>query len=503
MFEPKNRRETILVLGLLLIVLLVNLATALRYPAVWMDEAMYTDPAANLVMGNGFTSTAWYDQTSDRFWAGNTPLHELILSGWIKFFGFSPLSVRAINYIWLVLGAFLVWRFCVHFRYVEKTALRLLLIVLLATGSAVSFSYRSGRPDMIGFFLVTLALFMTVVQKNSVRHLCLFSIGILFPWAGLQLLPFLAIATVLVLVFWGIRAALNGVSIGLGAGIGLLMLYFFYQSHHVWHDFVASVTRHTTGSASAAYGHGRISAIPDVFIRDHSAPFLLALGMLLLIQTWQARDAVAKKIVLFALGLGICIPLGMHFGGIFPIYYGWMSALPTTIVLCDVMSRRPLNPLWMKVSAILLLSGAIAIGLPSRLLVAALRTNETSYAAVEQFASTQLKASDNAYIDYAAFYPAMHKAKKVFFQRYMENAMTPEEKKSVTVLVVDPGHLYVTNSFTGNWRLTAELKDDTGQSSLPAFLVKYLQSPRIKSVYFAYHLAVYRKIADDHSQPFQ
>ena len=129
MFEPKNRRETILVLGLLLIVLLVNLATALRYPAVWMDEAMYTDPAANLVMGNGFTSTAWYDQTSDRFWAGNTPLHELILSGWIKFFGFSPLSVRAINYIWLVLGAFLVWRFCVHFRYVEKTALRLLLMI--------------------------------------------------------------------------------------------------------------------------------------------------------------------------------------------------------------------------------------------------------------------------------------------------------------------------------------------------------------------------------------
>src|SRR5258706_1732172 len=100
---PENkagRRATIAVIALLLAILLVNLATALRYPAVCQYEVMYTDPAANLILGKGFTSTAWYVQTGEKFWAANTPLHEMALSGWIRIFGFSPLAVRSINYVW-------------------------------------------------------------------------------------------------------------------------------------------------------------------------------------------------------------------------------------------------------------------------------------------------------------------------------------------------------------------------------------------------------------------
>jgi hypothetical protein len=499
--EKSRHTEGILVVILLSAVLLANLTTAMRYPTVWQDEVMCTDPAANLVLGKGFTSTAWYDQTGDKFWAGNAALHEIILSGWIRIFGFSPLAVRSINYVWFVLGIFLVWRFCVRLPCIQSTRWRLLLIVLLASNSAVSFSYRSGRSDMVGFFLSALALYAATIPKSNVRYLCLLGIGILFPWAGLQLLPMLVIAAVLLLVFWGVRAALNCVSIGMGAVIGLLGLYWFYQSHGVWNDFVASITRHTVGPQAQIYAHGRISALPAVFMRDRSAPFLMLLGALLAIHAWRIHDARGLKITLFALAVGVCIPLGLHFIGIFPIYYGWMVALPLTIMLCHVMSRQPPAPFWGKGAAILLLLGAIFIGLPARLAVAVLRSNEQPYSAAESFISKNLNADDRVYINYAAFYPAMRTAGKVYTLRYMEYAMTPEERNNVTALVIEPEEMAgITNQIPGRWEMTAEFKNNDTNSLLPSFLARHLQSPTTRAVYFRYHFAVYRKYPDEQPQ---
>src|ERR1700733_10639900 len=75
--------------------LCLNLASGVRYPFVWTDEVMYADPAVNLYLGHGFTSSAWYAQPADAFWAGNVPLHSALLYLWLKLFGFSILAVRS------------------------------------------------------------------------------------------------------------------------------------------------------------------------------------------------------------------------------------------------------------------------------------------------------------------------------------------------------------------------------------------------------------------------
>src|SRR5689334_18193604 len=95
-----SKREIWCVILFLLGFLLVNLATSARYPYVWIDEVMYSDPAVNLYLGNGFTSTAWYAQPSNEFWAGNVPLHSALLYLWMKTFGFSIVAVRSINYFY-------------------------------------------------------------------------------------------------------------------------------------------------------------------------------------------------------------------------------------------------------------------------------------------------------------------------------------------------------------------------------------------------------------------
>src|SRR5438876_634346 len=73
-----------------------------------------------------------------------------------------------------------------------------------------------------------------------------------------------------------------------------------------------------------------------------------------------------------------------------------------------------------------------------------------------EFIASHLKRSDMAYIDYAAFYPATTSAKRIFTLRYMEFAMTPEEKRSINVLVISPSNLFsVTNSIPGDWKWEA------------------------------------------------
>lgn len=71
--------ETWCVIGLLCGFLVLNLLTSSRYPFVAGDEVTYSDPAINLYLEKGFTSTAWFAQTASEFWAGNVPLHPILL----------------------------------------------------------------------------------------------------------------------------------------------------------------------------------------------------------------------------------------------------------------------------------------------------------------------------------------------------------------------------------------------------------------------------------------
>ncbi len=52
---------------------------AVNLVPVWPDEVMYSDPPVNLYLGHGFVSRGWHFQTGAEFWAGNVPLHELLL----------------------------------------------------------------------------------------------------------------------------------------------------------------------------------------------------------------------------------------------------------------------------------------------------------------------------------------------------------------------------------------------------------------------------------------
>jgi hypothetical protein len=482
-------RESAFVMALLAAFLGLNLLTALSYPHVWMDEVMWADPAANLIQGRGFVSTAWPFQTSDRFFAGNVPLHPLVLAGWLKLFGLSPLAVRSFNYVWFTLGSFLVWRFCVRLRWIESTAWRLVLMALLAMGSGLSFSYRSGRYDMIGYFLLALSLNAATIPRPALRNLCLLGLGMLLPWAGLQLLPALAFIAVLIFAFWGFRPALNAVVLGAGALVGLAGLYWLYASHGVWHEFLDSIGKSTDAPAAQS----RLAEWAGLFVRDRSAPFLLLLNAWLAAAAWKTRDAALARIASFGLAAGILLPPAMQAAGHFPIYYGWMTALPQSLAICHVLGRRAVKSFFGRVLALTLLAGAMVVGLPLRLLIAA--AGSCPYSAVQQFAGAHLRPADIVLADYPAYYPAMRAARKVFTPLYLEKIMPAAERRQVNILVINPAAFAsCRTNFPGDWRLAAEFTNqNVAPPILPAFLIRRFQSHQLTGIYAPYRLAVYRK----------
>src|SRR5690349_7014889 len=84
---------------LILAFLIFNLVSYNYYPAVWCDEAFYSEPAVNFSQTGSFHTYVSYVQPSGTFSVANTPGYFLAQGPWIKIFGGSLLAIRSFNYV--------------------------------------------------------------------------------------------------------------------------------------------------------------------------------------------------------------------------------------------------------------------------------------------------------------------------------------------------------------------------------------------------------------------
>jgi hypothetical protein len=187
--------------ALCLLFLTVNLGTATRYPAPWVDEIQFADPAINLVLHGHFSSTVWIAQNSDGFWAGNAPLYSFLLSGWLRLFGVSPLSVRSLNYFLMTAAVCLIWELVRRNKWITNPSWRLLLCLLLMTGQGLTFSYRMGRYDVLGIDLFALAALIWSTPALLWEYVLLAAVAALMPLAGLQLVAAAAVYRAILFLF--------------------------------------------------------------------------------------------------------------------------------------------------------------------------------------------------------------------------------------------------------------------------------------------------------------
>ena len=220
--------ELVTLILLFALFVLVNLLTASRSPTVWIDEVMYTDPAANLYFGKGFTSTAWHAQTSNEFWAGNAPLHQILLYPWISMFGFSPTAVRSLNYVFMIVSGIMLWFAVVRLRLVNTPWARIALVILLLSGYGITFSYRSGRPDCVAISLFLACVLACSSKSKWVRYLLMVGVSTLFPIAQLQLAAYSFFLGVVLVLFLKKSFLREFLCVLIGLAGGFTCLYFLY-----------------------------------------------------------------------------------------------------------------------------------------------------------------------------------------------------------------------------------------------------------------------------------
>ena len=437
--------------------LLLNLLTGSRYPFVWIDEVMYSDPAVNLYLGHGFTSSAWYAQHAGEFWAGNVPLHSLLLYLWMKLFGFSIIAVRSLNYVYLIAAGLLLWRACIRLNLVATSRARLLLLALMATGYSMIFSYRSGRPDCLTLLLVCAAVYVHSRKCWRQRIFGNMALGALMPWAGLQLLPLVAVGGILLVIYFGQKAVKSVLAVWAGVAVGGAGLVWFYKSHGVWERFLQSIHQHTGIGFFGWLAHGELRH-SNLVPKDFSfMPLFLLAGLLFLKQLREKKNLkdLSKSALSFGLVYSIILTVALIFSGKFPTYYGWMTYVPLGLCLCATVAQSPPEGAWRWICGIFL-AATMGFGIALHGITAASDWRDRDYANVEKLVHENVTGSDWMYGEFSTYYAAKQTAAQIFLPMYLP-AFLPEEKARLTVLVIAPKNFSeVTNAIGGIWISTGK-----------------------------------------------
>jgi len=461
--------EALFLIAIFVVFLLFNINTYLVYPIVAHDEVMFTDPAANLYFGNGFTSTAWEFQTKDEFWAGNAPLYSILLAAWMHLFGFSVLAARSLNYVLTIISAIAIWLAVIRLNLVTSSIRRVGLIGILLLSDAVFFSYRTGRYDSTTILVCAAALLAFSVTHPWLRCTLLACIAIFLPMAGLHLAAFSVIFCSLLLFYLRRSFVRECVSIAIGAIMGVIFMLTLYFTNGVLKGFIISTmgAHHSftgkLGQALVLHKTKHIAEYKDVllvFFREYSFPILLALAIGMAIYQYRKGKLKFRSPLSFGLATSFCVPVGVFFLGKYPIYYVWMALIPLLICIFATFDEWKFNSKnglhWMIVVALVL---TCLMGLPRRLAAAASIGESIDYPAVETLVENNVTKDDWVLSDYSAYYAAKKIGATVILPNYTESSLFPSipEKEKITVMVINPNTLEkVLTRVGGKW-------DNTGK----------------------------------------
>jgi hypothetical protein len=476
----KNNEYTILFLFLSLF-LTLNVFTSPKSPTVWVDEVAYSDPSVNFVLNGDFTSTAWGTQGPNELWAGNVPLHQFFLIGWLEVFGVSPTSVRSMNYIFVIVGVILLW-FLMRNKDLSSPIFRLATVVLLLCGQGITFSYRSGRPDMIGFLLVCAGA-AALLLKGRTRYGLLACTGALIPWAGLQFVPYTALLCGCI-IFWNRKLFLRtSLSVAGGGIAGTGGLIWFYKLNSVWDDFLQSVAPHTAASSSVNTFDGL-----QIYMGDISYLTVLLVSILFLIyKIYKSNFTDISPFFLYGLTAGVLTPIVLYALGKYPQYYTWMAYLPLVTGACIQASFISWSQ-WKSWIGIGLL-GFACVWLPARVGVTILQWEARSYEPIESLAKNTISEEDTVYASNQAYYGAKKNASVVYLPGSLSGRRSEDEKierAPIDKVIIDPRQSEkLLSELGGEWRQLGQIGEDAERKEI---LGRKLASP--------YRLATYVRLSE-------
>jgi len=328
---------------------------------------------------------------------------------------------------------------------------------------------RNARYDTLTMLLACAALASLTITRTRLRLAVLGLIGFSFPWAGIQLLPFVAAIGLVTLVCIRPIPRKELISLGIGITTGAVSVCLLYLAKGTFPIFLASALGHGVYFKTENHGFfAKIFSLPSAFVgnplelwqtdrMDYSSTIVLALVIAFSIFEF-CRSRKLSMPAVFGLGVSFMVPVTMHLAAHFRIYYRWMAFIPCSICLL-MLAERHWNSLSkrFRIAFVVACSIACLIGLPVRLAYLALHGKERNYASLKALISEQVQPSDHIYTNSSAYFAAIAKSKFVFSGGYL-SCMTPSEKSEVNLLILSPETVDgVQEKIPGSWQKVGEL----------------------------------------------
>jgi hypothetical protein len=433
----------------------LHVSTLERFPPAWVDEVMYTDASINVVLGNGFTSTAWPSQPGDAFWAGNTPLHEWLLIPWIKAFGFTPTGVRSINVLFVVAAVIAIVVACRRIGWLQSPFALGAFLLLMGVSLGMAAVAREGRPDGIKTLVAAIG-FLAFTVPPPRRRIALFVAGLLVIPAGFQVAMFGFVCCVVAWIWIGRSYFRDGFALGLGIVIGFVLLMGLYAAKGQARSFIENTVAsgHTlTGdlAQTAVIGDAKVKKrlgnrlddtrkLVKIFTIDPAHPILLGFGavaafglsMSKRLNGW--RDPIVAGLV-----ASLAAPVVSTLTGKYFLHYTWIGTLPLLLTVALIVDRLANRYAAAFVTISLAVLGSL-FGFPTEL---ATKGNdaEVEFVRIREFVADTVQPTDHVYAADAFYYAAKPRAKGFISTGYAGGRgykeMTDAERNAITVMIVN------------------------------------------------------------------
>jgi MFS family permease len=342
----------------------------------------------------------------------------------------------------------LLWRACLRLDLIPSPRWRLALLALVSGGYSTFFCYRCARYDGITMLVAAAIFYCWTFRRTPVACAAVFLLGVVTPWAGLQLLPFYGLFGLLILFFFGKLQLPRLASAALGTVLGLGLLFALYAHEGVLEQFKLNMRHHGSTELLRDLSQGRI---PGYLIsKDFSFFLLFPVTAALAFNRFRRHEFKIKSFLGFGVISSAFVFFGMFLSGKFPTYYTWMVYIPLGICLCAVAARAA-DPSPLRKTIALTFAAAIFVGLSPHVAIALSDWSERDYSKVTAFVNQNTTPADCAFGEDNVYYALKWRVAGTYIGR-IADSMTPAEKSRLTVLFIRPGHLAaVTNRLGGDW----------------------------------------------------
>jgi len=473
-----------IVAGISIAFVMLNVSTAMLYPPVNSDEVLFTDPAVNLAMGNGFRSSVWYTQPYNSVYASNAPLYSLLLAAWIWVMGFTPVAVRTLNYILMAIAAIVVWFSVANTGLIGSSRNRLLLLCAVLLGEGVALAYRMGRYDALGILIVSLIWMVGMAQttRQMRKAQLLFLLGWLLILSGYQNAVFVVLITLLLFRTGRRRVLSVSAPVCLGMACGMLCLLAAYYMLGSIGYLIGSLVHHGHTSRPCSQ---RVFAALAAASKDHSSLFLLLACAVLALRPQRAAR-YGRHPVWLALLVLIVMPAIMGFAWSFQDYYGWMKYIPGAVCILVAIDDQSAND--RRGKRVWVVQGIVALaclGFPARLAIAAAEHETWDYDDVQRFVETNVHETDIVLAGAEAYYPSKRRS-RLLYQFSNMRFLSGLQREAISVIIGRPSQAEASmKEIDGQWRMVASYAAPRSAGSFDRIVRRFGWPP--------YELAAYRR----------